>query len=152
MMKKIIYTTPDGSISVVTPVINKSEKITEIEAEQRAWDKLPKDAINPRFVDEAEIPTNRSFRNAWRDDGGKIDHDMAKAREIYKNKLREVRAKKLIDLDVQYMSADEIGDASNKQAIAAKKQILRDITTHPSIDSAKTVSDFLDVNSIFDEM
>lgn len=138
-MRKIIFTRPDGGLSVVTPVINsypQREDITEAEAEQRAWNKLPADAINPQWVTADAIPADRSFRNAWKDGGGKVDHDMAKCREITRNVLREKRAPLMAALDVEYMRADEAGNAAEKLRIAAEKQRLRDITKNPAIDAA----------------
>ena len=128
-MRKIIYTRPDGGLSVVHPVINthpRREGITETEAEQRAWNKLPKDAINPRWIDVAEIPTDRTFRNAWKDAAGRIDHDISKCREITKVRLRAERAPKLAALDIEFMRALEQGQPTEE--IVAQKQALRDIT------------------------
>src|SRR5687767_14403952 len=51
--------------------------------------------------------TDDTFRDAWKDDGGdKPGHDMAKAREIHKEKLRDLRAPLLEELDVEYQKAD----------------------------------------------
>ena len=140
-MRKIIFTRPDGGVSVVVPAINTIpdlENITEAEAEKRAWNKLPANAINPRFVTDADIPTDRTFRNAWKDGGVKIEVDMPKAREIHKNKLRDMRAPKLSKLDVDYMRADEEGNTALKVKIATQKRALRDVTADPQIASAKT--------------
>lgn len=74
-MRKIIFTRPDGGLTVMHPVINthpQREQITEAEAEQRAWNKLPKDAINPVFVEASAIPSDRTFRNAWKQSGSQI--------------------------------------------------------------------------------
>ena len=142
-MRKIIYTRPDGGLSVVHPVINtypKREEITEEEAEQRSWDRLPKDAINPRFVGESEIPTDRAFRNAWEDNGG-VKVNMPKAREIHKIGLRELRAPKLAALDIEYQRADERGDSAAKVSISRKKQALRDVTTDQRISAAATIDE-----------
>lgn len=140
-MRKIIYTRPDGGLSVVHPVINTHppENITEAEAEQRAWDRLPVDAIGPQWVDS--VPTDRTFRNAWVAVEGRVDHDMSKAREIHKEALRSLRTPKLAALDVEYQRADEQGDTAKKQEIAAKKQSLRDATKHPAIVAAQTVEE-----------
>ena len=124
-MMQIIYTRLDGGISVVHPVTS----------EQEAWSKLPSGARNPRFVDASEIPTDRTFRNAWKAD---LSVDMAKAREIRKGHLRELRAPLLAALDTAYMRADEAGDVAEKAKIAAKKQALRDVTSDPAIVAAKT--------------
>lgn len=138
-MRKIIYTRPDGGLSVVHPVINtypQREQITEAEAEQRAWDKLPKDAINPQWVDS--VPADRTFRNAWKAEGGAIVHDMVKCRAIHRDVLRAKRQPLMAALDVEYMRADEAGDTAKKAEIAAKKQALRDVTKDPVIDAART--------------
>lgn len=140
-MRKIIYTRPDGGLSVVHPVINthpRREQITEAEAEQRAWDKLPADAISPQWVEAAAIPPDRTFRNAWKANGAGIVVDMPKARELHRIKLRELRAPKMGALDVAYMIADERGDTVEKQRIAALKQALRDVTSDPAIEAAQT--------------
>lgn len=137
-MRKIIYARPDGGISVVNPVRNTyptREALTDEEVEQRAWNKLPLDAIGPRFVDELAIPTDRTFRNAWKAD---LTVDMLKAQDIHRNKLRELRKPKLEALDAAYIRADEIGDTVEKQRIATLKQALRDVTTDPVIEAAKT--------------
>ena len=139
-MRKIIFTRPDGGVSVVTPVINtfgEEEGFTETQAEQRAWDKLPTDAINPRWCAANEVTADRTFRDAW-GDIGKVSVNMPKAREIQKNALRTLRTPKLAALDVEYSRADEKGDATLKASIAAKKQLLRDVTADPRIAAAQT--------------
>lgn len=134
-MRKIIYQRTDGGISVVTPAFNLNDPAgwTEADSEQRAWDKLPPDAINPRFADESEIPADRTFRNAWKAD---LTVDMVKAREIHRAKLRDIRKPLLEALDTDYMRADEAGDTALKAQIASKKQALRDVTDDPAIAAA----------------
>jgi hypothetical protein len=88
-----------------------------------------------------DVPADRTFRNAWTVRGSRIDCDMPKAREIWKTKMREARAPKLGALDVEYQRADERGDARSKQEIAARKQVLRDITSDPAIDAAQTTDE-----------
>ena len=63
--------------------------------------------------------------------------DMAKAKEIHKNNIREARDPKLLELDIEYQRADEANDTSKKSEIAAKKQALRDAPADSGIDSAK---------------
>ena len=144
-MKRILFTRPDGGLSVVIPVINtlgEAEGFTEADALERALAKLPADALNVRVVDETDIPTDRTYRNAWMDAGsGSVTHDMTKAREIHKNKLRELRAPKLAALDVDYIRADEAGNAALKTQIAQQKQALRDVTADPAIAAAQTVDE-----------
>ena len=67
-----------------------------------------------------------------------ITVDMTKAKDIWRDKIREDRKPKLAELDVQYMRAVESDDATEKAAIATKKQSLRDATADPRIDAATT--------------
>lgn len=96
-----------------------------------SWRIVPND-----FVDEN---TDRTFRNAWKDNNhDKAEVDMVKAREIHKNNLRDQRVKLLEKLDIDYIKADESKNSSEKERIIARKQELRDITNHPSIENAQT--------------
>lgn len=131
-MRKIIHTRPDGGLSVVTPVVNTypvREAITEAEAEKRAWDKLPADAINPQFVEASAIPADRTFRNAWKHEGGSVVHDMKKCRELHRDMLRKARAPKLAALDVEQLRGRDV---------SVQKQALRDLPQSASIDGAQT--------------
>lgn len=138
-MRKIIYTLPDGGVAVVAPVRNTHpvpEELEDLEIEGRAWERLPKDAINPEFVDD--VPADRTFRGAWKADGGSIVCDMEKAIEIHKDMLRELRAPLLEQLDIDYMLALEKGNTAALADIASRKQALRDVTVDASIVNAKT--------------
>lgn len=64
--------------------------------------------------------------------------DMTKAKEIWRNKIREARTAKFKTLDEQYMRADETGDTEAKAAVVAKKNVLRDAPNDPAIDAATT--------------
>lgn len=90
------------------------------------------------FVDRKDVPDDRTYRNAWKSDGARVVHDMAKAREVHRQRIRRVRAAKLTELDVAYQRADEGGDFGLKQVIARRKQELRDLTADPAIDAATT--------------
>lgn len=140
-MRKIVYTLPDGSISIVTPIRNtypEPEELSDEDIEQRAWGKLPADAIDPHYVDQGEIPTDRTFRAAWKAD---LTVDMDKARAIQKQRMRDARAPLLASLDVEYQRADEAGDDVAKAEIIVRKQVLRDVTADPAIAAAKTPDD-----------
>lgn len=137
-MRKIVYERPDGAIAVVHPVRNTfpvEEDMTDEQVEQRAWDKLPADAVNPRFVAEDEIPADRTFREAWKLD---LTVDMDTARAIHRDRMRAARKPRLEALDVEYQRADERGDAEGKQSVAIRKQALRDVTANSAIDAATT--------------
>lgn len=64
--------------------------------------------------------------------------NMDKAREIKKDMIRQERAPLFEKLDVQFIRAMEMGDATLQAEVAAKKQALRDATIDPSIEAAQT--------------
>ena len=60
--------------------------------------------------------------------------DMAKAREIHKDKIREARTPKLAELDIEFQKALET--SADTSAIVAKKQALRDAPADSGIAAA----------------
>ena len=60
--------------------------------------------------------------------------DMAKAREIHKGYIRQARAPKLAELDVEFQKALETGASTTD--IVAKKQALRDAPADSGIAAA----------------
>ena len=60
--------------------------------------------------------------------------DMAKAREIHKNNIREARTPKLAELDIEFQKALETGASTTD--IVAKKQALRDAPADSGIAAA----------------
>lgn len=130
MATRIIYTAPDGSMHVVSPAIEDLEAVMK--------KSIPAGATNVQVVDSSVIPADRTYRNGWKAGKGKIDFDMGKCREIHKDMMRVARVPLMKNLDVEYMRADERGDAATKAQIATKKQTLRDITDDPAISAAST--------------
>jgi hypothetical protein len=84
-------------------------------------------------------PSDRHFRNAWAISGKVIAEDMTKAKEIFKDKIREVRTPLLEAEDVAYMKALEADDASAKTASVNKKKALRDAPASKAITDADTI-------------
>jgi len=85
-------------------------------------------------------PSDRHFRGAWVLDGTVISEDMDSAKEIFKDKIREVRAPLLDAEDVVYMKALEADDADAKTASVNKKKALRDAPAASAITSADTIA------------
>ena len=133
-MKRIIYTRPagmidandEGGVSVVTPNINTNEILTEEEAVQRAFDKLPAGAINPQIVEANTISSDRTFRNAWEKDEKVIKTNMTKAKDMTKDRLRVERKPLLEAQDILFNRALET--SSDTSDIVTEKNRLRDIT------------------------
>jgi len=60
--------------------------------------------------------------------------DIAKAREIHKNNIREARVSKLAELDIEFQKALETSASTTD--IVSKKQALRDAPADSGIASA----------------
>jgi len=88
----------------------------------------------------ATVPSDRHFRGAWSLDGTVISEDMTKAKEIFKDKIREVRTPLLAAEDVVYMKALEADDADAKAASVTKKAALRDAPAASAINSASNIT------------
>ena len=86
------------------------------------------------------VPSDRHFRGAWTLNGKVISEDMTKAKEIFKDKIREVRGPLLDAEDVVYMKALEADDASAKTASVTKKKALRDAPAAQAITDADTIA------------
>ena len=89
----------------------------------------------------ATVPSDRAFRGAWSLSGSVISEDMTKAKEIFKDKIREVRAPLLAAEDVTYMKAIEADDSSAKTASATAKTALRNAPAASAISSASTITE-----------
>ena len=89
----------------------------------------------------ATVPTNRNFRGAWSLSGKVISEDLTKAKEIFKDKIREVREPLLEAEDVVYMKALEADDSTAKAASVTKKNALRDAPAAQAITDATTIDE-----------
>ena len=85
-----------------------------------------------------QIPAERTFREGWEAnaDTGVISVNMAKAKDIWRDKIRAAREEPLKALDTAYMKALESGSSTTQ--IIADKQALRDAPALASIDAATT--------------
>jgi len=87
------------------------------------------------------VPSGRHFRGAWTLNGTVISEDLDKAKEIFKDKVREVRKSLLEAEDVIYMKALEADDADAKAASVATKTALRDAPSATAINDATTIDE-----------
>jgi hypothetical protein len=92
---------------------------------------------NDIAASEATVPSDRHFRNAWALDGTVITEDLATAKAIFADKIREARKPLLEALDADYMKALET--SADTASIVSDKQALRDAPTAGS--SATTITE-----------
>ena len=88
----------------------------------------------------ATVPANRDFRSAWSLSGNVITEDLTKSKEIFKDKIREVRQPLLDAEDVVYMKALEAADSDAQASSIAKKKALRDAPAAKAITDADTIA------------
>ena len=86
-------------------------------------------------------PSDRHFRNAWTLSGTVISEDLATAKTIFKDKIREVRKPLLEEQDVLFMKAMEDGDSTEQSTIASKKKEFRDAPAASAITNATTITE-----------
>ena len=126
---KIVYQTETG-IAIIHPP-------DELSIEDCAKKDVPA-GVPYRIVNDDEVPSDRTFRNALKYD---LTVDMTKAQGITKDRLRAERAPLLTALDVQYQRAQE--DGRDTTIIISEKQRLRDVTkladTATTLDELKAL-------------
>ena len=138
--KRIVYQESNGIASIVVPS-------PEFLASGGTMDDILKKSVPEDYKDSADIvevdtvPSDRTFRNAWVTEQGKsVEIDLAKAKDLAKDKIRLARTPKFQELDIAYQRADEAGDADAKAAVVVKKQTARDATANTKITNADSVA------------
>jgi hypothetical protein len=97
-----------------------------------------------RIVTREDIPVDQTYRNAWRlsdTEEQLISIDLDKAKDIWKNRMRQARELLFPKLDTQYFIALERGTPEDQKAIANRKQLLRDVTQLPELEAARTIEE-----------
>lgn len=143
--RRIVYQRPDGGVSVVVPSPRyvaqlMAEGMSEAEAiaAVRAKD-VPPDATDVAEADQDDIPTDRTFRDAWRRDGTRpIRVDMPAARQIHRQRLEQRAAERARVLREQYLEADEDGDTARAQQIRQRVRGMRQRIAALDLDAAQT--------------
>lgn len=97
------------------------------------------------LLDESLIPDDLLFFDAYElnDTNDALVCNRDKAVELKKSQFRTLRAPLLNDLDVAYMRADEQQNEPLKLSIAAKKQLLRDVTTITMPEDIEELREFI---------
>ncbi len=128
-MQVIIFKNDNGGVATCIPTGELS-----IEA---VLDKDVPKGKGARIVDQNSLPRDNDFYDAWEMDDSSVTVNLAKAKEITKNRLRAERAPLLAAQDVLFQRALESG--ADTSAIVAEKNRLRDITK--LADSATTLDE-----------
>lgn len=122
MSLRIIYE-DKGMLHIVIPAAQWIDRMEELAQ------KVIPEGISSRIVDANDIPSDRYFRDAWKDLGTFIDIDMPMARDIHMDIIRRERDKELSRLDIEQLKGNDV---------SAEKQILRDIPGTFDLSNAST--------------
>jgi hypothetical protein len=135
-MQKILYTSPDGVVHMVTPAPQNQGAEESYDAFMiRVRDRsVPADAVDVVIVEEATIPTDREFRDGWEQTAGVVSVNMPKARDIHMDKIRLARNEELNTKDIAWNKADTAG----RSVIDTERQTLRDIPATFDLSEATT--------------
>jgi hypothetical protein len=127
--KRIIYPTANGGVAVVTPT-------GELPIEELIVRVVPP-GVSYEIIEVDEVPTDRTFRNAWVMGDCCIDHDLDKCKAIGHAKRRTKRAEEFAPHDEviakQIPGADAAAAEAARQAIRDKYADIQD-----AIDAADT--------------
>lgn len=137
-MKKIIYENAAG-VSIITPCEEARLKgETDDEFAARIGQKDAPAGVPVQIVDESAIPSDRTFRQAWKAGVVKVEHDIPKCKVIAHEKRRAMRAAELAPLDD--IIAKQI-PGNNPQQVEVQRQVIRDkyAAVQTAIDAAQDV-------------
>lgn len=126
--------------------------------EQEAMEYLLKKDVPPRvwhpsyrhnrilykIVKRSEIPDEEYYRDCWKlsdYENEIITIDIEKAKNVWKDKIREKRKEIFQKLDVEYFIAHEKNDQNEISRIVNHKQLLRDVTKLPEFDNVSTIEE-----------
>lgn len=129
-MSKIIYQNADGGVSIVHPT--GEVPIEDLPAKLGLTDY--------EIVADDVIPTDRTFRNAWRKDGTSVVENLAAAKEIAHTTRRAKRDEEFKPHDD--VIAKQIPGADTDAAEAARAAIrTKYATMQTAIDAATTTAE-----------
>lgn len=101
--------------------------------------------VSYKIVSDHDIPKDRTYRNGWKynKEAKCIDHDMEKCKGLHLGKMRNERARKLPELDAEWMKAFSRGDTAGAEKIERKRQKWRDmpIKIESDLTKAQTIDD-----------
>jgi hypothetical protein len=128
MARRIVYTRPDGGVSVVCPAphLDTPETIDFV-----AVDAIAKAGLPPtpyEVIDHTELPPTRRWRNAWRRVGRNVAADIVEARRIRRAELMERRDRLVERVRQKVAEGQEDGiPALQIAALRAKAKELRGV-------------------------
>jgi hypothetical protein len=123
---RIIFQNESGGVAVIIPTSSVELALKDVP-----------EGVPYEIVDEADIPTDRYFRNAWVMGDCCIDHDLDKCKALGHDLRRQQRAEEFKPYDElimkQISGADAVAAEEARQSIREKYALIQDV-----IDGAST--------------
>jgi hypothetical protein len=130
--QRIIYTGADGVLVVVIPAGG-------LPIEDVAAQDVPP-GVPYEIVSLDDIPSDRTFRGAWVQDGSAVGHDISAAKAIAHDMRRTARSQEFAPLDD--IIAKQIPGTTIEEAEAARQEIRdRYAMIQDAVDSGQSVDD-----------
>jgi hypothetical protein len=107
---RIIFQSESGGVAVIVPTGSVELALKDVP-----------EGVPYEIVDAADIPSDRTFRNAWVANGAAVAVDLDKAKDIGHNKRRAARAEEFAPFDE--IIAKQIPGADAAEAEAARQEI-----------------------------
>ena len=129
----IIWTEDDGQVSICHPISTYSKSLDELAK------KVVPSGKSYKIIKQADIPTDRTFRDAWKEDGTKVTEDVSKAKTIAhttRREKREAEFKPHDDIIAKQIPGKSASDAETSRAGIRTKYA----TMQTNIDKATTTS------------
>lgn len=139
MSKAIVWTHEDGGVAITH--LAEGADLTVAVAH------LP-EGVSHTVIDAADLPADRTFRKAWATRAGAVEVDMDRARDVWRDHIRQRRKGLLEALDVEAVRADEDGHAEAKSRVVERKKRLRDAPADKRIEAAQTPEELLAVDPL----
>ena len=129
----IIWTEDDGQVSICHPISTYSKSLDELAK------KVVPSGKSYKIIKQSDIPTDRTFRGAWVQNGDTAKEDITKAKVIAhatRREKREAEFKPYDDIIAKQIPGESTSDAETARAEIRTKYA----TMQTNIDKATTTS------------
>lgn len=129
----IIWTEDDGQVSICHPISTYSKSLDELAK------KVVPSGKSYKIIKQSDIPTDRTFRGAWVQNGDTAKEDITKAKVIAhatRREKREAEFKPYDDIIAKQIPGESTSDAETARAAIRTKYA----TMQTNIDKATTTS------------
>lgn len=131
--KRVVWTNPDGSVSVLIPAPGVDEAL---------WRKDIPQGVEAVETTADEIPQDRTFRGAWRQVQKSLSVDLQEAKGIAHERRRAKRAAEFAPLDVEAtVPLLAVAAEAKRQKIRERYDaVQRDINSANSVETLLSIT------------